>query len=241
MKSSFLKTLSCAFACIISTIVSAQVAAVKFIVHVPEPMKASEGVYIAGSFNYWHVKDSLYQLKEITKEEYSITVPVFETGQYQYKYTLGDWTKVEVTANDSDISNRRFTAVNGKIIKDTVLKWKQQVAISKDSSQQLKKIAAMKDSLVLKLKPEMNEMLELFKQYVQNMLNEKPDKGIHEKLDENAVQKIKFVYTEITNLLWNVCLTLSAEQKQEILKKLEHPANGDFFNSFFGAVNTAVK
>lgn len=241
MKSNFFKVLSCTFVCIISNIAIAQVAAVKFTVHIPKPMKDSQGVYLAGSFNYWHAKDSLYQLKEIAKEEYSITIPVFEAGQYQYKYTLGDWKNVEVAAGDSDISNRRFIAVNGKTISDTVIKWKQQEAISKDSSLQLRKIAAMKDSLLLKLKPEISEMLGLFKQYVLNMLAVKPDKGIHEKLDENATQKINYVYTEVTKLLWNICLTLNTDQKQQILKKLEHPEKGDFFNSFFSAVNTTVQ
>jgi len=78
----------------------------------------------------------------------------------------------------------------------------------------------------------LDNRLGFFKQYEQNRLNEKPDKGIYEKLDENAIQKINYVYAEITNLLWNICLILSAEQKQEILKELEHPANVDFFNSF---------
>jgi hypothetical protein len=204
-------------------------------------VEKGQRLYITGSFNYWHEKDSLYQLKEIKKGVYGIILPVFAGRKYEYKYTLGSWNKVEVTAKDSDIHNRHFIAVNRKNIIDTVIKWKQPVTARVDSSIQLKEITAMKDSLIAKLKPEMNEILGLLKLYVQNMLQENPDRATHEKLDENATQKIDYLYREITNLLWNICDTLSAEQKQQIMKKLGQPVNGDFINSFLGAVNTTVK
>ena len=78
-------------------------AAVKFFVHAPAISKGDIGVYIAGSFNYWHENDSLYRMNEISKGVYTITIPVFEAKQYNYKYTLGTWNKVEVAANDSDM------------------------------------------------------------------------------------------------------------------------------------------
>jgi hypothetical protein len=180
-------------------------------------------------------------MSEIRKGVYSITIPVFDAKEYQYKYTLGKWSSVEVAANDSDISNRHFVSFNGKSITDTVIKWKQTKAVAKDSSEQLKRIVAMKDSLVAKLKPELGELIGLQKLYVENMLKEKPDMEEHNKLDEQAIQKIGNLYKGITHLFLDICASLSPEQKQQISKSINQPSNGDFLNSFFNAVNTAVK
>jgi formamidopyrimidine-DNA glycosylase len=110
-----------------------------------------------------------------------------------------------------------------------------------DSSEQLKRIMAMKDSLMAKIKPELDEMQGLFKSYVQNMLQENPDKYKHQQLDDKAIQKIGNVYRQITQLFWNICASLSPEQKKQMLKTINQPSNNDFINSFLNAVNSAVK
>jgi hypothetical protein len=180
-------------------------------------------------------------MNEIGKGVYTITIPVFESMQYNYKYTLGTWNRVEVAVNDSDISNRRFISLNGKSITDTVMKWKQAKTKVADSSAQLKRMVAMKDSLAAKLKPELAEVMDLVKLYAQNMLKEKPDLDEHKQLDAKAIQKIGNIYSEVTHLLFNIIASLSPEQKQQISKAISQPANGDFLNSFLGAVGAAVK
>jgi hypothetical protein len=241
MKPYIFKVAFSAFLFIHTIIASAQVAAVKFIVHTPAISKGDMRVYIAGSFNYWHEGDSLYRMNEISNGVYTITIPVFEATQYNYKYTLGTWGKVEVALNDSDISNRRFISMNGKSITDTVVKWKQPQTKVTDSSAQLKRMVAMKDSLAAKLKPELAEIMDLVKLYAQNMLKEKPDLDEHKQLDAKAIQKIGNIYSEVTHLLFNIIASLSPEQKQQISKAISQPANGDFLNSFLGAVGAAVK
>jgi hypothetical protein len=240
LKPVFLKAAFCVILFMNAMIASSQVAAVKFTVHAPDVSKADKGVYISGSFNYWHAGDSLYRMKEIGKGVYAITIPVFEGKQYYYKYTLGKWDKVEVALNDSDITNRQFISLNKKSVTDTVIKWKQNKT-SADSSEQLKRIIAMKDSLMTKLKPELDDMQGLLKSYVQNMLRENPDKDEHQQLDDRAMQKIGNIYRQITKLFWNICASLSPEQKQQISKAINQPSKDDFINSFFNAVNAAVK
>ena len=217
-----------------------QVAAVKFTVQVPENTPADKNVYLAGSFNYWHEHDSLYQMHKGDKGLYSITIPVFENQHYEYKYTLGSWQKVEVAFNDSSIANRQFLSTKNKKISDTVRKWKQP-NLKTDSSEQLKKITAMKDSVVAKLKPELDSIQGLLKLYVQNLLLQNPDATAHQNYDEKAVQHLGYMFKALTHLFWNIFANLSQEQKQQISKAINQPGQTDFLNSFLGAFNNTVK
>ena len=239
MKSLFLKIALSVFLFINALVVYGQVAIAKFTVHIPADTKIDKGVYLAGSFNYWHSGDSLYRMSETGNGLYTITIPVFKGIQYYYKYTLGSWEKVEVALNDSDIANRSFISSNKKKITDAVVKWKQPKP-SADSSEQLKAIVVMKDSAMAKITPELGEMQGLLKLYVQNMLKENPDMEEHQRLDDKSIQKIGNVYRQITHLLWNICASLSPEQKQQVSKAISQPANGDFLNSFLNAVKAAV-
>ncbi len=242
MKPNLFKIPSFIFLLMYTSITSAQVAAVKFIVHTPAVGKEDKGVFITGTFNYWHEGDSLYRLNEISNGIYSITIPVFEGKKYAYKYTLGTWKRVEVALNDSDIANRSFISGNGKAVADTVLKWRELKAITADSSEQLKRIVAMKDSLAAKIKPELGELMGLVKLYAQNMLKEKPNLDEHKQLDAKAIQQFGNIYSEITHLLFSIIGSLSPEQKQQISKAISQPpANGDFLNAFLNAVSSELK
>ena len=99
----------------------------------------------------------------------------------------------------------------------------------------------MKDSLVIKLKPELEEIQGLLKLYVQNMLQQTPEKEIHAGLDEKVMLKIGSIYRQITLLIWNIVAPLNNLQKEQIAKAISHPSNGDFLNTFLNSVNTVVK
>jgi hypothetical protein len=78
-----------------------QVSSVQLMVHVPAVQ--NKNVYVSGSFNNWKAGDSLYKMKRVDANTYSITLPVFKDVHYQYKYTLGEWSNVEIALNDSNI------------------------------------------------------------------------------------------------------------------------------------------
>jgi len=80
----------------IAQMVVAQVAAVKMVVKVPYDTSTGMRVYIAGSFNSWKPGDSLFQLHRNDNGLYSITLPLFNNVHYEYKYTRGNWSNVEV-------------------------------------------------------------------------------------------------------------------------------------------------
>lgn len=240
MKAFILKTILITAMVMYYSYGKAQVAAIKFTVHAPAINNSDKGVFLAGTFNYWHAGDTLYRMNDMGNDNYSLTIPAFLGKTYQYKYCLGTWDKVELAANDSNISNRRFTAGKKMHINDTVIKWKPLPPV-KDSSAQLKQFAAMKDSVVLQLKPSVEKLTELLKSYAQNMLQPIPDMATHQHLDDTAAATIGHIYRQITGLLWNICNALSAEQRQAVLKKINEPSSKDFLNTFLDAINTEVK
>ena len=219
----------------------AQVAAVTFTVQVPS-VDSAKGIYLAGSFNYWHAGDSLYLMKKIGDNRYSLTLPVFDNHSYQYKYTLGHWNRVELAANDSNISNRVFVAANGKQLTDTVMKWKTVLPATAQTNPQMQQINAMKDSALAKLQPELNNMIDFLKQYVQNFLAAKPNAALHRRLDKKVTKKIGSAYRQVTKLLWDVFAAISPEQKKQMNDLLNKPeAQKDFINALGNAFGTVVE
>ncbi len=219
-----------------------QVAAVQLTVKVPLPDTITKAVYVAGSFNNWQAGDSLYRMKKISDDHYSIIIPVFEGVNYSYKYTRGSWDRVELAANDSNIRNRRFYSSVQLHIPDTVQKWKQPAPAAVSKNPRLEKINAMKDSVLKKLQPELTKMQDLLKLYVQNMLQEKPGKRLHRKLDKKAMKKVHYAFTEITGLLFNAMALLTNEEKQSMQKKIKDPAGKeDFLNTFLNSFNAITE
>lgn len=219
----------------------AQVAAVTFTVQVP-PADNVQAVYLAGSFNYWHAGDSLYRMKKISDNRYTLTLPVFDNHSYQYKYTLGHWNRVELAANDSNISNRVFVAANGKQLTDTVMKWKTVLPATAQTNPQMQQINAMKDSALAKLQPELNNMIDFLKQYVQNFLAAKPNAALHRRLDKKVTKKLGSAYRQVTKLLWDVFAAISPEQKKQMNDLLNKPeAQKDFINALGNAFGTVIE
>lgn len=221
---------------------SAQVAAVRFTVKVPETTEQGKTVFIAGSFNYWHAGDSLYRMQQTGDDIYSILLPLFENVEYKYKYTLGNWDRVEVALNDSDITNRQFLAVNGASNTDVVQKWKQpKKAADKPISPQLKQINDLKDSATAKMQLKLNEMIELLKPFIANLLQGNPDKRTYNKLNKKAGKKLNEIYLGVAQLFWNVFATLTPEQKKTIRNLIENnDSKEDYINRMMKAIETTV-
>jgi len=87
--------------------------AVHFVVQHP-PSKT--GVYLAGTFNGWNPGDSTFRISRESDVRGSFTTHL-AAGEYRFKCTKGDWSKVESTALSADIDDdRRF-----KVSKDTTI------------------------------------------------------------------------------------------------------------------------
>lgn len=208
---------------LMSASTAAQVAAVKFIVTVPEfPAEKNKAVHLAGSFNGWKANDSLYLMSREKENTYSLVVPLFEGKKYEYKYTLGDWSTVEINKNDSEITNRKMYSRNETSLFDTVLKWKMPSS-SKSPSPQMQKVMAMKDSLKLELQSTLNRLLVVLKQYNATMLSPSPNERQHKKLNKETIGIIAEFYKTIERRVWELGTSLLPEQKKKILAAIKDP------------------
>jgi predicted alpha/beta superfamily hydrolase len=77
---------------------------------IPKPTKdvatrVLDGIYVAGNFNNWNPKDEKYRLKPLGSK-FSIVLKDIPAGVYAFKFTRGDWSKVECTADGRDIADR---------------------------------------------------------------------------------------------------------------------------------------
>lgn len=224
-------------------LINAQVSSVRLTVHVPA-FAENKNVYVAGSFNNWKAGDSLYKMKKLNATTCTITLPVFKNVNYKYKYTLGNWNEVEIALNDSNIKDRSFVSTNRKKkITDTVIKWATPKQVTKQNiSPQMLKIMAMKDSVLNGLQPKLNEMLQLLKEYTINLLQENPSIETDNRVTADVVKHFADAYGRINDLFHKIFESLSADQKQKILKALNSPgADKDFINTLGGAINDVMK
>lgn len=74
--------------------------------------KTNDAIYAAGNFNSWNPADNNTKLKPFAGGRQVIVFNDLAPGSYEYKFTRGDWTKVETNAQGGDIENRTF-AING--------------------------------------------------------------------------------------------------------------------------------
>ncbi len=75
---------------------------------VPAGTPAGAGIYVAGSFNGWNPGDSAFRLTR-RGDAYEIGLPASIRGPIEFKFTLGSWETVELSATGGDVSNRTFT------------------------------------------------------------------------------------------------------------------------------------
>ena len=89
---------------------------------IPANTPATDIIYIAGSFNGWDPAST--PLTQNPDKTYTITLNLPENGDYQYKFTRGDWKKVEGNELGEFLPNRSFS-YNGspQIITNTIASW----------------------------------------------------------------------------------------------------------------------
>lgn len=227
---------------LIAFLTNAQISSVRLTVHVPA-LAENKNVFVAGSFNNWKANDSLYKMKKVDASTYAIELPVFKNVQYKYKYTLGNWNEVEIAMNDSNLSNRLFFSDRKKKITDTVVKWATpKAAVKSNTSPQMAKYNAMKDSVLKSLQPKLGEMLVLLKEYTINLLQDKANIETDERITSDMVNHFKDAYGRISGLFHKIFKDLTPEQKQNMLKVVTAPgADKDFINTLGTALNESVK
>lgn len=86
-------------------------------------LRAAEPLYVAGNFNSWNPKDEAFKLKPLGNR-LQIVLKDIPAGVYAFKFTRGDWSKVETTADGRDIADR-VVEVKGDMTEEIVIEgWK---------------------------------------------------------------------------------------------------------------------
>ena len=212
-----------------------QVTSVTLQVKVPVPDTSSRPVYVAGNFNHWYAGDSLYKMERKEPGIYTLILPVYTGRLYEYKYTRGNWDRVELAANDSNTNNRRFITGSPMQLTDTVLRWKIPVP-RKEPAARASAINARLDSLKAGLQQKMGNVQELLKRYMVNMLSDNPKESLHKKLDRRAARKLGEFYKKLTGIVWEVMTGLKPEEKAKLRQFLSDPAAQKDFMGAFGKV-----
>jgi predicted alpha/beta superfamily hydrolase len=95
----------------------------------------NEAVYIAGTFNKWNPGEEKYKLlpyrNEAGQSDGSLYIDLnLAPGVYEYKFTRGNWNKVETDANAWNIDNRSIRVGERPVIEPvTIIAWKDDFAM----------------------------------------------------------------------------------------------------------------
>ncbi len=209
-----------------------QVTAVTLHLQVPLPDTLNRPVYVTGNFNHWYAGDSLYKMERMEPGVYAIILPVYTGKLYEYKYTRGNWDRVELAANDSNISNRHFIAGSPLQLTDTVQQWNAPL-FRKAPAARAGQINARLDSLKASVQSQMEKIQGVLKLYMLNMLSDHPKAGLHKRLDRRAARKLGGFYKKLTGIMWEVMTALNPGEKEKLRQFLSNPeAQKDFMTAF---------
>lgn len=121
----------------ISTVSFAQYK-VTFLVKQPSLLHSMDHLFVAGNFNTWNPADSSYQLKPDESGISKITLSL-PAGNYEYKFTRGNWQKGETDTAGTGTANRSLQLSSDTTIHIDILGWADdfklnQVAAEKNHS-----------------------------------------------------------------------------------------------------------
>jgi hypothetical protein len=89
------------FCCFLSARFSFAQYKITFLVKQFPVLHKGDRLFVAGSFNEWNPGDTEFEI-DSTKNEITL---LLSPGNYEYKFTRGNWLKVESTAGGKGISN----------------------------------------------------------------------------------------------------------------------------------------
>ena len=91
------------------------------VVSIPENTPPQDNIYVAGNFNGWAPGDPNSILMENSNGRLDITLT--GEGTLEFKFTRGDWAKVEGNENGGYLPNRTFTFGTADTLEITILSW----------------------------------------------------------------------------------------------------------------------
>ena len=100
---------------------------------IPLDTQENDSIYVSGNFNGWNPKDSNYLLQKINGM-WSVEIPE-NLEIIEFKFTRGDWSKVEGNHEGGKIENRKIIhSESQKNLKLEILSWEKPEKINQTSS-----------------------------------------------------------------------------------------------------------
>jgi len=91
---------------------------------------AADTVFVAGNFNEWNPGHANYQLF-IKDSVRVIELKGLAAGAYAFKFTRGDWGKVESTAKGANVVNHSIQLISDTSLSFTIAGWLDDFAVAK--------------------------------------------------------------------------------------------------------------
>ncbi|MBM3411371.1 MAG: hypothetical protein FJY18_07050, partial [Bacteroidetes bacterium] len=88
----------------------------------PNYTPAVDTLYIAGTFNGWNPGSANHRLLRQPDSSWMITLPQ-SASSIQYKFTRGNWAKVEGNASGAQRPNRNHTFAGADTVQITIESW----------------------------------------------------------------------------------------------------------------------
>lgn len=86
--------------------------------------KQNDDIYVSGNFNNWNPGDDKYKLKPFAGGRKSIVIKDLPAGTYAFKFTRGNFEKVECTADGRNIPDRVIEVTTDASQECAVAGWK---------------------------------------------------------------------------------------------------------------------
>ena len=112
---------------------------------VPENTANLDQVYIAGTFNNW--TPNVTPLAKMADGRFKITLPTFGK-EIEFKFTRGDWDKVECQENGSSLSNRKLDTSSPIEVHFDIVAWNDLAGKSTKSTAN-EQVSIMHDSFYI--------------------------------------------------------------------------------------------
>src|SRR5215211_5377168 len=96
---------------------------VRFEVKQLPTLHSADKIFIAGNFNNWNpsLKENSFSIDSKGNAYYEIQL---QEGNYEYKFTRGEWNKVEVAPDGLDIADRNLSLQSDTVIYVSIKGWK---------------------------------------------------------------------------------------------------------------------
>jgi predicted alpha/beta superfamily hydrolase len=95
---------------------------VTFLLKQPSLLHSMDNIFVAGNFNMWNPADKNYLFSKSTSGIDSLIIEL-PSGNYEYKFTRGNWEKVETDSAGNGIKNRILNLQSDSIIRINIPAW----------------------------------------------------------------------------------------------------------------------